>query len=211
MSSHVEITQPQQMRALAHPLRLRILKVLGEIEPATATQIAGRVGESVANCSFHLRTLAKYGFVEDAGGGQGRNRPWRHVPFSYAIDSRTASPGMLQAAEAFGKAQEAIGDTPLRRIEHWKDDDAKRPASWQEASFGLGRGLRVTPEELTQIRRQIEQVLDRFDDRDDPPAGAARAEFWAWGFPNESPEELHRKEASRAAGSTPATDPPADR
>lgn len=184
------------MRALAHPLRLRILRVLGEIEPATATQIAAEVGESVANCSFHLRTLAKYGFVEDAGGGQGRNRPWKHVPYSYAIESTTASPAMLEAAKALGEAQEAIGDSALRRIEHWRDDDKQRPLSWQAAGFGLGRGLRVTAEELRQIRLGIEQVLDPFSDREDAdaPAGAARVEFWGWGFPVDSPEELHRKE-----------------
>ena len=37
------------------------------------------LGESPANCAFHLRTLAKYGFVEEAGGGRGRERPWRQT------------------------------------------------------------------------------------------------------------------------------------
>jgi len=43
----------------------------------TATQAAKATGESVASCSFHLRQMAKYGLVEQAGGGRGREKPWR--------------------------------------------------------------------------------------------------------------------------------------
>ena len=74
-----EITDPKAMRALAHPLRLTLLEQLGRAGTLTATQAAEIVGESPANCSFHLRTLAKYGFVEEAATGQGRERPWRRV------------------------------------------------------------------------------------------------------------------------------------
>lgn len=65
------------MRALAHPTRLQIRELLDECGPLTATELAHRTGQSPANCSFHLRTLAKYGFIEEASGGRGRTRPWR--------------------------------------------------------------------------------------------------------------------------------------
>src|SRR4030088_3589210 len=70
-------TDPRALRALAHPLRLRLLELLVLRGPMTATEAADLLGESPANCSFHLRTLAKYGYVEEAGGGRGRQRPWR--------------------------------------------------------------------------------------------------------------------------------------
>ena len=70
---------PLAMRALAHPVRIRLLEELTFRGPLTATQAADHVGESPSSCSFHLRTLAKYGFVEEAGGGTGRQRPWRVV------------------------------------------------------------------------------------------------------------------------------------
>src|SRR5260370_36072891 len=65
------------MRALAHPLRWALLEALGPAGTLTATEASELLGESPANCAFHLRTLAKYGFLEEAGGGRGRQRPWR--------------------------------------------------------------------------------------------------------------------------------------
>src|SRR3954463_3917488 len=71
-----EVTDPMAMRALAHPVRLALIEALADAGTLTATEAGERVGESPANASFHLRQLAKYGFVEDAGA-QGRRRPWK--------------------------------------------------------------------------------------------------------------------------------------
>src|SRR3954471_16596105 len=71
-----EVTDPMAMRALAHPVRLAIIEALADAGTLTATEAGERVGESPANASFHLRQLAKSGFVEEAGA-QGRRRPWK--------------------------------------------------------------------------------------------------------------------------------------
>ena len=71
------ITDPMAMRALAHPVRMALIELLSVVDTLTATQASEVLGESPANCAFHLRTLAKYGFVEEAGGGRGRERPWK--------------------------------------------------------------------------------------------------------------------------------------
>ena len=68
----LNLTDPRAIRALAHPLRWALLEALGQAGTLTATQASEMLGESPANCAFHLRTLAKYGFVEEAGGGRGR-------------------------------------------------------------------------------------------------------------------------------------------
>src|SRR5690606_30942861 len=60
------LDDPARLRALAHPIRLRLIEELGDLGEATATDCARRVGESVASCSFHLRQLEKYGYVERA-------------------------------------------------------------------------------------------------------------------------------------------------
>jgi DNA-binding transcriptional ArsR family regulator len=74
----VEISDPKAIRALAHPLRLDLLDLLVATGPATAAQCGRILGVSQASCSFHLRQLAKYGFVEDAGpGSDRRERQWR--------------------------------------------------------------------------------------------------------------------------------------
>src|SRR2546426_926461 len=75
--SSVRLTDPRALRAYAHPTRIELVGLLRRQGPLTATQAAGLIGESVAGCSFHLRQLAKYGLVEEAGGGRGREKPWR--------------------------------------------------------------------------------------------------------------------------------------
>lgn len=73
----MEISDPKTIRALAHPLRLDLLQLLGSSGPATAAQCGRVLGASQASCSFHLRQLAKYGFVADAGPGPDRReRQW---------------------------------------------------------------------------------------------------------------------------------------
>ena len=63
------------MRALAHPVRLALLEVLADEGRLTATEAGERIGESPANASFHLRQLAKYGFVEEAEGAPAAGAP----------------------------------------------------------------------------------------------------------------------------------------
>jgi DNA-binding transcriptional ArsR family regulator len=65
------------MRALAHPTRLALLDHLHAVEHATATECAEVVGDSPSSCSYHLRALGKWGFVEEVARGGGRERPWR--------------------------------------------------------------------------------------------------------------------------------------
>lgn len=73
------------MRALAHPVRIALLEALRRDGPLTATRAAELLDDSPGNMSWHLQTLAKYGFVEEAGGGRGRSRPWRAVSLTLSV------------------------------------------------------------------------------------------------------------------------------
>src|SRR5689334_10789603 len=66
------------IRALAHPLRLRLLDLLRFEGPSTATKLAGLVGESSGATSYHLRMLAQYGYVEEAEATDNRERWWKY-------------------------------------------------------------------------------------------------------------------------------------
>ena len=66
-----QLTDPKAMRAMAHPVRLALMEEINDAGTLTATEAAERVGESPSNCSFHLRQLAKYGFVEEARAAPG--------------------------------------------------------------------------------------------------------------------------------------------
>src|SRR5579862_8518083 len=74
----MQISDPKAIRALAHPLRLDLLELLSATGPATAAHCGRVLGQSQASCSFHLRQLAKYGFVEEAVPGKDkRERRWQ--------------------------------------------------------------------------------------------------------------------------------------
>jgi len=93
----MEISDPKAIRALAHPLRLDLLELLGAGGPATAAQCGRMLGASQASCSFHLRQLAKYGFVEDAGPGHDRReRQWRVADPRLSIRTGSGSDGAVR-------------------------------------------------------------------------------------------------------------------
>jgi hypothetical protein len=87
------------MRALAHPVRMELLRLFGFNETLTATQASELLGESPANVAFHLRTLAKYGYLVEAGGGRGRERPWTVASRAMNISSRHEDPQAALAAD----------------------------------------------------------------------------------------------------------------
>src|ERR1700741_4164679 len=95
------MTDPRALRALAHPLRLSLLGLLRTEGPLTATQAGELLGESSASCSFHLRQLAKYGLAEEAGGGHGRERPWRATAMLTDVPAVADSPELDAASGLF--------------------------------------------------------------------------------------------------------------
>jgi predicted ArsR family transcriptional regulator len=178
------LTDPKAMRALAHPVRLALMEILGVTGTLTATQASEMLGESPANCAFHLRTLAKYGFVREAGGGRGRERPW-----TAAQRSINFSP-IGQKDEQAEMAALALGEMWRER---WLDRIRRAfargswPDGWEDA-VRASRSVRfLTAEEASQAGDEIREILRRYEDRRyDPslrPAGARPVEFTFFGFP----------------------------
>jgi hypothetical protein len=162
------ITDPKALRALAHPLRWQLVEIVGREGTATATQCARETGESVANCSYHLNLLAKYDYVEQAEGGQGREKPWRLVSQSTKIaaedapddDTRLAAQA---ASTAFHDYEFAlIRDRMLRA--HLETDE------WQRATGSDSTNEFMTPAEVEEVREEIRTLMDRFRDRRTDPA-----------------------------------------
>src|SRR6266436_393297 len=96
----VTITDPRMMRALAHQARIAIWMHLGLHGPATATECAEIAGLSPSACSYHLRTLAKYGFVEEDpdSAADGRERPWRARLLAFNMRDTPGAPAARRAA-----------------------------------------------------------------------------------------------------------------
>src|SRR3954449_11685275 len=83
-----EIQDPRVLRAMAHPFRLRLLDLIVRRGTVTSAEAAEATGESTASCSFHLRQLAKYGFIEPADPRNARERPWKRVEGGERIPDR---------------------------------------------------------------------------------------------------------------------------
>ena len=169
----LEVTDPRAMRALAHPVRLDLLTTLSA-EPLTATECAERVGESPQSCSYHLRTLAKYGFVERAEAGNGKERPWRKV-----------ARGLQWTGTGDSEAARALAGTFLARdFRLLQQYLAAPPDEWPEPMY-LQAILRLTPEEGEQLGRAIFELLEPYfpTARKDAPAEAVDVSWAAFGVP----------------------------
>lgn len=163
----IDLTDARALRAYAHPTRMELVGLLRRHGPLTATRAAELTGESVAGCSYHLRMLAKYGLVEQSGGGRGREKPWR----------ATARATHWEAAYDDPDATEAVGDLTMAQVEAYvrKLGAAlavrhRLPRAWQAAEHSGDWSLYLTPDELTGLTEEMTRLLSRYDDRLADPA-----------------------------------------
>ena len=161
------VNDPAVMRALAHPLRWALLEALTHAGTLTATQAGEVLGETPANCAFHLRTLARYGLVEEAGGGKGRERPWRRAITGMNLEETHEDPQTAAAAGVLGQFWTNLtldrARAALLSRSSWGDQ-------WRKA-LGESQSLRyVTVAEAEELQAELLAVLDRFGERTDDPA-----------------------------------------
>jgi DNA-binding transcriptional ArsR family regulator len=180
----VQLTDPRALRAVAHPTRLKLLGALRRIGPLTATQAGERIGESPAGCSYHLRQLAKYGLVEEAGGGRGRQRPGRATA---PLTSWPPAGDDEDRQEATAMLSRVVLERYFEQAVEWLERRRSEPTEWAEVSDLGDRVLYVTPEELEELDRRIEALLDPFLERlEDPsqrPPGARPVNLIQLAFP----------------------------
>jgi predicted ArsR family transcriptional regulator len=154
------MTERTALRALAHPLRSRLLAELRVHGQATATELAVVLGTHTGATSYHLRRLEAVGLVEDSGAGTGRRRLWQ------ATAERTATapqepvdPDDAQAADWLALDYLAhFGD----RAQGWLRDRDGWDRTWQEACGLEDHAVQVTGEQLTAVRAELLEVLERY-------------------------------------------------
>jgi len=150
------------MRALAHPMRLSLLRLLRTEGPITATRAAELLGESSASCSFHLRQLAKYGLAEEAGGGHGRERPWRATATLTDVPEVADDPELAAAAQFF---RSIVLKRNFEGAMRWLDARADEPQQWQRAAQFNDLLLYLTAPELEELSQGIQALHERYADR----------------------------------------------
>jgi predicted transcriptional regulator len=156
------LTDPRALRALAHPIRLSLVGLLRREGPLTATRAGELLGQSSASCSFHLRQLAKYGLVEEAGGGTGRERPWRATAQFTGWPDATENPELAAAADQLAGV---IADRYFEHLMRWLEVKHREPEQWQQASSFGDTLLYVTADELAELGRQERALVDKYLDR----------------------------------------------
>jgi DNA-binding transcriptional ArsR family regulator len=156
------LTDPKALRALAHPIRLRLVGLLRVHGQLTATQASQLLGESSASCSFHLRQLAKYGLVEEAGGGQRRERPWRATAMFTDWPDVAEDPKVAEAADMLSGV---IAEQWFEHLMRWIEARPDEPDEWQQAAMFGDIALYVTTGELAELDKRIRDLLDVYLDR----------------------------------------------
>jgi DNA-binding transcriptional ArsR family regulator len=184
-----QVTDAQTMRALAHPVRIELMEALTLHGPMTATQVGELIGESPTTCSFHLRQLAKFSFVEEAGGGKGRARPWKVSSIGMRLSTAQDDPDTAMAA---GVLVRMVRDRQLRRYQTWRETSTSYPLEWQRAADDSEYVIYLTAAELQQFGEEVgELMMSRFRDRlTDPaqrPAGSLPVEMLFMSYPISQP------------------------
>jgi DNA-binding transcriptional ArsR family regulator len=148
------------LRALGHPTRLRILARLQLEGPSTATECAAEVGESASSCSYHLRTLAKHGFVEETETTDGRERRWQPRVLSIDFAAGANADEEFQAASALARA--ALLELSDDTVRDYLQNERSFSPAWREAAAFLHTTIVATPAELTELTHAIQKLLAEY-------------------------------------------------
>jgi predicted ArsR family transcriptional regulator len=179
-----ELVDPAAMRALAHPLKWALMEVLLVEGSATSTRCAEVVGDTQANCSFHLRQLARYGLVEAAPTTSKRDRPWR-------LTSTDQSWAPVQpdetSARAASELERVFIQHEMAKLMRWERSSHSYPEAWRRAALRTGALTWLTEAELAELADQISDLMfsyrDRAEDRSTRPEGSRPVRLFAVGYP----------------------------
>lgn len=172
----VEITDPQAMRALAHPVRMTILERLQRDGPATAGDLATAVETTPSAAGRHLGRLAELGLVSKTGStwtalGTG-------IRFDPAADDESQSAYRALANQLFLRTDEL----PRRWL---AEDEPRLDGDWRRVSGLSNAGMTMTVEEAAALDWEMEKLLVPYVTRDpsQAPEGARRVRWLRYVMP----------------------------
>ncbi len=168
---------------------MSILEQLVVFGPLTASELGTRIDESPANCSWHLRKLAEHGFVEEAGGGTGRARPWRAASRGLSWNEQDTS----ESAQLAGEALTAmLVDREVARYAEARRWLAADDAAWREPAGSSQGAMWLTEDEFAELAEDLRQVatrhLDRLYDPTLRPPGSRLVTVMGWAVPAYHPD-----------------------
>lgn len=153
------------LKALTHPVRLRMLGMLRVDGPATATQLAARLGLNSGATSYHLRQLAQYGFIEDAPGPSRRDRWWRACHEITSVLGGEEEGAGLDPGIAF---TQAVLPLQVSQMQQALAEHADLPPEWRRASTADDITIPLTAEQAQALTRRLTAIIMEAM-RDAPP------------------------------------------
>lgn len=172
------IRDPKALRALAHPLRWKLIDLLGSEDQCTATRCAQVLGESVASCSYHLNMLAKYGFVAEVAG-PGRQKPWKLTRLEQSWSGEGADGELALAGEA---ATEAFLEAEFAKLRERTRLRGLEADNWRPHLRFSGYTQYLTAEETGEVLAEIDAIFARTAERlqkpETRPEGARPVRFF---------------------------------
>jgi DNA-binding transcriptional ArsR family regulator len=161
---HARPLGSDELRALAHPLRVRILDELGSYGPLTASGLGERLAESSGATSYHLRQLEKVGLVQEkAGHGNARERWWERRPGAITFPD----PADFPAGSADRLAARLLNDEAFRAREtafreFIATEDGVLSEEWTNVAIADTVNLRLLPEQLKALVTDLDDVLWKY-------------------------------------------------
>lgn len=148
------------LKALGHPLRIKLYRALYVAGTATASQLADQVDEAVSLVSYHLRKLARHGVIEEVAGrsGDARERWWQPVMTSITTTDEDFRDAPDRAAvhtavsRVYARQRGELYESYLDMKAVWGDD-------WRDSAFAAETLLPLRPEELRSLRDELAEVV----------------------------------------------------
>lgn len=178
------IVDASAMRALAHPLKWELMDVLLIEGAATSARCAELTGESQANCSFHLRQLARYDLVEQAPTESRKERPWRLTTVDQSWSRMQPDE---ERAQAVSELERVFVQYEFAKLMRWERTAVGYGDDWRRAAMRSAATTWLTAGELTDLCSEMWELMLRFRDRlTDPaerPAGSRPVRLFSAAYP----------------------------
>jgi DNA-binding transcriptional ArsR family regulator len=166
-NSTAAITDPRTLRAIAHPVRMRLYELLVTGGPATAAKLSAYVDGAPGSISYHLRQLAEHGYIQEAPemSTDSRERWWRAVPGGV----RWSPADFLDKPadqEVLAMAQQTLVTRQLERLHAWQVGGVQQwGVRWAAAAIATDTVLYLNPDELEAMAEDLSAVISRWSDR----------------------------------------------
>ena len=170
------IDDPKALRALAHPVRQRVINELFNGEVLTATEAARLCGITPSAMSYHLRALEQWGIVERDESADGRERPWRATADHFRVPASAHRAAGAALSRTFLVPWVAELEAGLERAA----DDLADGGPGELSTLSRGR-VWLTVAEAKQLDRELRALLKPYQSRTSrkhPEGAVARDGYW---------------------------------